>query len=64
MRERMTYTDDEMDAEGVGCPVKDTSENFDFICSRVCSGNIIDCPYAQMGLRLKEYEDAEENNGK
>lgn len=65
--ERLTMTDSEMDeirqyAGNFDCPIKaeddSTTQNF---CDRVCDEFQKDCPFAKVGLKLKAYEDAEEN---
>lgn len=60
--ERLTYTDEEMEEmPGVDCPVKqdDGSLVQDF-CGRVCEEFQHNCPFEEMGKKLKAYEDAEE----
>lgn len=59
---RLTYTDKEMEEmPGMDCPVKqdDGSLVQDF-CGRVCEEFQHNCPFEEMGKKLKAYEDAEE----
>ena len=61
--ERLTMTDAEMREIGpvFNCPVKaeDLSRTQEF-CDRVCDEFQFDCPFQKMAMRLKKYEDLEE----
>lgn len=58
--ERLTFTEEEMNEfDDLDCPVK----NYPLVsrfCDRVCDEFQQDCPYKEMGKKLKVYEDAEE----
>lgn len=65
--ERLTMTDTEMEeirqyAWNFNCPIKaeedSTTQKF---CNLVCDEFQYDCPFEKVGLKLKSYEDAEEN---
>lgn len=60
--ERLTYTDKEMEEmPGMDCPVReDDGSIVQKFCGEVCGEFGKDCPYKEMGKKLKEYEDAEE----
>lgn len=55
--ERLTYTTSEMENNGIDCPVKADNDLVDRFCNQVCDEFENNCPYAMMGIKLKEYED-------
>lgn len=59
--ERLTFTDAEMKniGENFDCPVRD-NPLVDRFCEEMCAKFQADCPYKEMGKKLKAYEDAEE----
>ncbi len=57
--ERLTFKNEEM-TDGIKCPVKN-DYYIDEFCDKVCSIFQHDCPFMNMGKKLKSYEDAEEN---
>ena len=59
--ERLTFTDAEMKNidENFDCPVRD-NPLVDRFCEEMCAKFQADCPYKEMGKKLKAYEDAEE----
>ena len=66
--DRLTYTDDEMEKirtmilADYDCPIKaEKDSTTNTFCNLVCDEFEEDCPFAKVGLKLKAYEDAEEN---
>lgn len=59
--ERLTFTDAEMKniGENFDCPVRD-NPLVDRFCEVMCAKFQADCPYKEMGKKLKAYEDVEE----
>ena len=57
---RLTYTDEELtEFENLDCPVKDTDIVNKF-CEIVCDEFQSNCPFKELGKKLKAYEDKEE----
>lgn len=55
--ERLTFTDLELEMNGVDCVVKDVDETFEWFCDKVCDEFQYDCPFDKLGRKLKAYED-------
>ena len=56
--ERLTFRDDEMQCE---CPVRcNEDDDVSQFCNQVCDEWQSNCPYMNMGKKLKHYEDLDE----
>lgn len=57
---RLTYTDEELaEFENMDCPVK-ANDRVNRFCDRVCDEFQSNCPFKELGKKLKDYEDKEE----
>lgn len=57
---RLTYTDEELaEFENMDCPVK-ANDLVNRFCDRVCDEFQSNCPFKELGKKLKAYEDKQE----